>query len=563
MNMGIVAGLIKALAPGVDPEVIEQAVTDWLDEHPEATTTVQDGSITEAKLAQDVLAELGEIEELKEAIEKIEEELNPEEFVDMTPYSTIGSAMINENGCREGRSVSRVRRYKVLAGQKIKLYITKDYKYSATYQFQNDETIPYSNNTYIVGTTHTDAVDGVVIVPEGATWLMVSCDNDSETLVVQLAISKVTIMDRNTDVLDAVYASSRYGVHGGGEENPNKMLSIVVSTDVHGWYERLNAAVEYMNAIPSIDGGCCLGDIVSGNFTEDITGYNSAVAEADKPWFTVIGNHDCGNSTDPSLCGTTAQVVTKFITPNEEAAGQEGLTVPYYYYDWTDYNIRFIVLYNYDSPTDQSGGAYIIRRGGSCYGQTQLEWLVTTLNSTPSGYGVVILRHGQPETNVADSGNFTQIGQAYTADNGTGCYSGDPIVSDIVNAWVNGTTLSKSYTPESEYSELLDTITISADFTSRGEGEFICYLVGHMHKDIMCHDAVHTDQKVISLAATAEGLYQNANCDLPRITGRKSIDCITVVSFDTIGKRINLVRIGSNKTITMVDRTMISIPYGS
>ena len=68
MNMGIVAGLIKALAPGVDPQVIEQAVTDWLDEHPEATTTVEDGSITEEKLAQDVLAELGEIEELKDAI---------------------------------------------------------------------------------------------------------------------------------------------------------------------------------------------------------------------------------------------------------------------------------------------------------------------------------------------------------------------------------------------------------------------------------------------------------------------------------------------------------------
>lgn len=70
MNMGIVAGLIKAMAPGVDPQVIEQAVTDWLDDHPEATTTVQDGSITEEKLAQDVLTQLGEIEELKEAIEK-------------------------------------------------------------------------------------------------------------------------------------------------------------------------------------------------------------------------------------------------------------------------------------------------------------------------------------------------------------------------------------------------------------------------------------------------------------------------------------------------------------
>ena len=77
MNMGIVAGLIKALAPGVDPQVIEQAVSDYLDAHPEATTTVQDGSITEAKLASDVLAELGEIDGLKEAIENDLPETKP------------------------------------------------------------------------------------------------------------------------------------------------------------------------------------------------------------------------------------------------------------------------------------------------------------------------------------------------------------------------------------------------------------------------------------------------------------------------------------------------------
>ena len=33
-----------------DPEVVEGAVSDWLDEHPEATTTVEDGSISYAKL---------------------------------------------------------------------------------------------------------------------------------------------------------------------------------------------------------------------------------------------------------------------------------------------------------------------------------------------------------------------------------------------------------------------------------------------------------------------------------------------------------------------------------
>lgn len=41
--------LIKALAKP-DQAMVTEAVNDWLDDHPEATTTVQDGSITKAKL---------------------------------------------------------------------------------------------------------------------------------------------------------------------------------------------------------------------------------------------------------------------------------------------------------------------------------------------------------------------------------------------------------------------------------------------------------------------------------------------------------------------------------
>ena len=63
MNIGTVVALIKSLAPKVDTEVIEQAVFDWLDAHPEATTTVEDGSITEEKLASDVLLTLSTLED--------------------------------------------------------------------------------------------------------------------------------------------------------------------------------------------------------------------------------------------------------------------------------------------------------------------------------------------------------------------------------------------------------------------------------------------------------------------------------------------------------------------
>lgn len=44
-----------------DEEYIASVIKEWLDEHPEATTTVQDGAITEAKLADDVKAKLDSV----------------------------------------------------------------------------------------------------------------------------------------------------------------------------------------------------------------------------------------------------------------------------------------------------------------------------------------------------------------------------------------------------------------------------------------------------------------------------------------------------------------------
>lgn len=66
-DTGKVLGLIKALgAP--DPEVIEGAVSDWLEEHPEATTTVEDGAITKAKLDSSLQGTVDDVDELKSQI---------------------------------------------------------------------------------------------------------------------------------------------------------------------------------------------------------------------------------------------------------------------------------------------------------------------------------------------------------------------------------------------------------------------------------------------------------------------------------------------------------------
>ena len=62
---GKVYGLDNSLNPvwvdgaSIDPSDIAEAVDAWLDEHPEATTTVEDGSITEEKLANDTKEIIG------------------------------------------------------------------------------------------------------------------------------------------------------------------------------------------------------------------------------------------------------------------------------------------------------------------------------------------------------------------------------------------------------------------------------------------------------------------------------------------------------------------------
>ena len=67
-DTGKIVALIKALSANVDPAVIESAVSDWLNDHPEATTTVEDGSITKAKLDSDLQEIVDDVPALKTEI---------------------------------------------------------------------------------------------------------------------------------------------------------------------------------------------------------------------------------------------------------------------------------------------------------------------------------------------------------------------------------------------------------------------------------------------------------------------------------------------------------------
>lgn len=70
-DVGMTVGLIKALAPKLSAEDITTAVDAWLDDHPEATTTVEDGAISYAKLNSSLQGTVDDVADLKSEMDNM------------------------------------------------------------------------------------------------------------------------------------------------------------------------------------------------------------------------------------------------------------------------------------------------------------------------------------------------------------------------------------------------------------------------------------------------------------------------------------------------------------
>ncbi len=96
-GIGATVALIKTLAPKADPAVIQQAVEDYLEAHPEIS--VADGSITEEKLAADVAGILDDLQDdvtdVKNAIDGLSDTFN--QVIQREKYANL----FNKDGAYE------------------------------------------------------------------------------------------------------------------------------------------------------------------------------------------------------------------------------------------------------------------------------------------------------------------------------------------------------------------------------------------------------------------------------------------------------------------------------
>ena len=366
------------------------------------------------------------------------------------------------------------------------------------------------------------------------------------------------IVKRNRDVEHIMLASAKYGQNGLGKMNIGKLFSMLCVADVHQSYQQMESAIDYLNYYDAIDLGVCLGDMQAGSYSDsDGVWYKNAVARADKPFLTVLGNHDGGNYGYYTEEGAPRKTFEKFIRPNAEHIGIGEVDKAYYAKYIDEYKLALIVLTNYDYPDTRDGeGNYAVDRSYEVYSQAQTDFLTETLRAVPSDYHVILLSHSHPYKKTVEPSTFSQM-REYGTNNP---YGDNNMIPDIIDAWKHGKALKKSYEPEI-LKKYLPTVFVDVDYSSRGEGNFVCYLVGHYHCDFIGSNAKYKDQRLIALAAAANDAYQNIGVDLPRAMGTKAEDLLTVVSVDTEKKSIRLVRIGSNFTVDMTERTYCVVSY--
>ena len=466
-----------------------------------------------------------------------------------------GKGLSNTDGTTTGSKYYTTDFIPVFMGEVVKYSLYSSSTYTSLCFYDKDKIFVSAT-----GVARTTDINFFNVPADG--FVRLSCHRDH--IGVAFAYKTYSaIIERNADIEDVVYASADYH----RETTSSKLFSMLVAGDVHGSLKLMNNIVQYLNYIDSFDTGIMLGDIVSSNFTHDATFYTTALASAKKPFLTVIGNHDAGNGNDVATSFVNKEdLYNKFVVPNigyAKLSDNENTSEGYYYKDFASYNIRVIVLNQFDHPATMDGDKLLYNRSDAFYSQDQLAWFVNALNTAPINYHVLIALHTAPDSMNKDfTSHFTSYARGTTHLYDHSCVSGHPIV-EIVNAWINGTTLNKTYNLRKEHEGEItgDTVSVNADFTSRGNGVFIGYISGHWHGSYISNSDMYPDQMMYSVDCANSGAGATEDSDTPRKTGTKSEDCFVAFSIDTTNRKINIVRIGAHMTNTMVDRFVTQISY--
>lgn len=353
-------------------------------------------------------------------------------------------------------------------------------------------------------------------------------------------------------------------------------LSFIHISDIHtksNNYKCFENACEFYQNYSNIKAMIVTGDIVWDDFRDTTDWYNIALQKTTKPVYNVIGNHDAGQyHVDLTSQSNDKQCYDKFIAPYVSGwgvvqptdAATEGKS--YYYKDFVDEKIRLIVLNEFetDYEINSDGTALVYSREIRAMRQAQVTWLIDTLGSTPSDYGVIVAYH-QPD-NLAEEDNafvsFDLVG-SYRSAHGLSptaqvyYYDDTKWLPKILNAFATKSSLELTVTHTGAVRTSSPTLVCDCDFTNV-QAEFICILNGHTHRDYIGHLADYPALKVLCVGA--DNLLYTSSFQ-PREANTPSEDLFNVVNIDRNRKTIKIIRIGSDASVTGQVRDQMIMSY--
>lgn len=330
------------------------------------------------------------------------------------------------------------------------------------------------------------------------------------------------------------------------------------TSDIHGDAYRTRRFFKLTEDIKA-DAGFVTGDSVGQ------TAYNGEGflfdLSPDTPICKCIGNHDI-TVTDNSTQAYN-NCIADFANKYSYIANQK----TYYYRDFIDKKIRVIALDIYEGG--QPAATYNYCR----ISNTQINWFINTLSSTPVDYGVLVIMHAPEKAVMNNTFGFLAEHRPFLGYHTQ--LTGNPI-SKIIDAFIGKTTVSGSYTQRASLgSATTETISYNADFSNINNGvEFIAYLTGHEHSDGIGYYENTTHRQLMLNVCTAMALYGTTTgslaypnmanlSDVPKTDYGACQDSYNVYLFDRKIKKVIITRIGSTWVGCNynVKREFAEIPY--
>lgn len=326
-----------------------------------------------------------------------------------------------------------------------------------------------------------------------------------------------------------------------GEDNERKGnmvmgsdVSFLMFSDVHqdqlAVQHIMHKAAKWGNDIDFVLNG---GDTVSSVNNGGMDWYNGTgglVDNAGKPVLDVIGNHDAWHNNEETEIrewDDEANITSLVIQPMVERGWVPSTDKPYYMKDFPEAapKVRFIVLCAMEELEDGQTAPT-----GHYWDSEQASFLEEALNTN---LPVVIVNHCSLDA---------------TAATGVDC----PFTS-----WVGANRTSH----EDRLHLPAGAVRLVDNFI-RDEGQFVCWLTGHRHRDVVSYiDNGHGKQFCFSTAAANHETSRNYDGYRSGNVKDKSYDCYNLISIDATRGWLKIMRIGQNIDMAMREKREMVLDY--